>query len=269
MRILLTNDDGIYAPGLRALRHALRELGEVTIVAPASEESAVGHSITLHNPLIVREVYEEGSSLGFAVEGKPADCVKLGIVEIFDEAPDLVVSGINAGSNAGINVHYSGTVAAAIEGAFLDVTSIAVSLELSDEDHYERAARIAVSVIRDILDHRPSPGELFNLNIPNLAAGDPLGLRVSELGLVCYRETYEERVDPRGRRYYWLLPDQLKPGPGDAWQSDLAGLAERYVTLTPLHFDLTKRQRMETMKSWAWSDWTTEETIRRRDVDES
>ncbi|QDU62543.1 5'-nucleotidase SurE [Planctomycetes bacterium Pan216] len=256
MRILLTNDDGIYAPGVRALRHALTELGEVTIVAPASEESAVGHSITLQNPLMVREVREQGEAVGFAVEGKPADCVKLGMVEILDHVPDLIVSGINAGSNAGINVHYSGTVAAAIEGAFLDVTSIAVSLELPEESHYGRAAQIAVGIIRDILANRPAKGELFNVNIPNLAAGDPLGVRIAELGLVCYRESYEARTDPRGRRYYWLLPDQLHPG--DAHDSDLAGLAERYVTLTPLHFDLTKRERMASMNEWSWSPWAGE-----------
>src|SRR6186713_1508482 len=130
MKILLTNDDGIYAPGLRALRKELLKLGEVTVVAPAAEQSAVGHSITLLTPLLVQEVLdEENQPLGWAVEGKPADCVKLALVELLPQPPDLIVSGLNAGSNAGINVLYSGTVAAAVEGAFFRRTAIAVSLE--------------------------------------------------------------------------------------------------------------------------------------------
>ena len=130
MRILLTNDDGIYAPGLRALRPELRKLGEVVVVAPATEQSAVGHSVTLTTPLIVQEVLDEAQEpLGWAVEGRPADCVKLALLELLPAPPDVLVSGLNAGSNAGINVLYSGTVAAAIEGAFFQRTSIAVSLE--------------------------------------------------------------------------------------------------------------------------------------------
>src|SRR5215470_568949 len=131
VRILLTNDDGIYAPGLRALRKELLELGSVTVVAPATEQSAAGHSVTLLNPLLVSEVFEDDAktSLGWAVEGRPADCVKLALLELLREPPDVIISGLNAGSNAGINVLYSGTVAAAIEGAFFRKTSIAVSLE--------------------------------------------------------------------------------------------------------------------------------------------
>src|SRR5947209_19661277 len=132
MRILLTNDDGIYAPGLRALRKELQKLGEVLVVAPATEQSAVGHSITLLTPLLVQEILDEDKSLlGWAVEGRPADCVKLALLELLPEPPDLLVSGLNAGSNAGINVLYSGTVAAAIEGAFFQQTSIACSQQYS------------------------------------------------------------------------------------------------------------------------------------------
>src|SRR6266516_3652267 len=132
MRILLTNDDGIYAPGLQALRPELQKLGEVLVVAPSTEQSAVGHSVTLTTPLIVQEVLDEHKKpMGWAVEGRPADCVKLALRELLDEPPDLIVSGLNAGSNAGINVLYSGTVAAAIEGAFFQRPSIAVSLEYS------------------------------------------------------------------------------------------------------------------------------------------
>src|SRR5246127_3895668 len=159
MRILLTNDDGIYAPGLRALRKELQKLGEVLVVAPATEQSAVGHSITLLTPLVVQEVRDEQKQLmGWAVEGRPADCVKLALVELLKEPPDLVVSGLNAGSNAGINVLYSGTVAAAIEGAFFRRTSIAVSLEYTKPKplDFGKAAALARQVVEQILAQQPS-----------------------------------------------------------------------------------------------------------------
>src|SRR5438270_2447762 len=168
MRILLTNDDGIYAPGLRALRKELQKLGNVTVVAPATEQSATGHSITLLVPLMVQEVRDEdGSFLGWAVEGKPADCVKLALQELLPDPPDLVVSGLNAGSNAGINVLYSGTVAAAIEGAFFRRTAIAVSQAYGKPKAIDFAAGAAVArqVIEQVLQTKPEPGTLFNVNI--------------------------------------------------------------------------------------------------------
>jgi 5'-nucleotidase len=251
VRILLTNDDGILATGIRELRRVLERMGDVTMVAPASEQSAVGHSITLMNPLLVREVHEEGKPVGYAVEGKPADCVKLGLVQLLDKPPHLVVSGINAGSNAGINVLYSGTVAAAIEGAFFDVTSIAVSLTQPEDTHYAQAADIAGDVIEQILAQRPRAGELFNINIPDLSKGPPRGIRVARQALTCYRESYEARRDPRGRLYYWLLADPLMAD-GDL-DADMTALSHHYVTVTPLHFDLTDRDRLARMKSWDWS----------------
>src|SRR5881227_1342814 len=153
MHILLTNDDGVYAPGLRALRAELKKLGEVTVVAPATEQSAVGHSITLLTPLLIQEVFDEHNQrLGWAVEGRPADCVKLAVTQLLDKPPDLLISGINAGSNAGINVLYSGTVAAALEGAFYNVTAVACSLEYDKKIHdWPRAARYARQVVEQIL----------------------------------------------------------------------------------------------------------------------
>src|ERR1700722_19759613 len=161
MRILLTNDDGIYAPGLRALLPELRKLGEVIVVAPATEQSAVGHSVTLTTPLIVQEVLDDGRSpLGWAVEGRPADCVKIALRELLPQMPDLLVSGLNAGSNAGINVLYSGTVAAAIEGAFFRVTSIACSLEYAraTPPNFARGADLARRVIEQVVAHQPTAG---------------------------------------------------------------------------------------------------------------
>src|SRR5947209_4722651 len=171
LRILLTNDDGVYAPGLQALRHELLKLGDVTVVAPAGEQSAVGHSITLLTPLIVQEVLDESQQpMGWAVEGRPADCVKLALLELLPEPPDLVVSGLNAGSNAGINVLYSGTVAAAIEGAFFQRTSVAVSLEYTKPKplDFPRAAELARLVIEQIVRSHPAGAALFNVNIPAL-----------------------------------------------------------------------------------------------------
>src|SRR5438094_3236422 len=180
MRILLTNDDGVYAPGLRALRKELQKLGEVAVVAPAGEQSAVGHSITLLTPLLVQEVLDEHDCpMGWAVEGRPADCVKLALLELLPEPPDLVVSGLNAGSNAGINVLYSGTVAAAIEGAFCQLTSIAVSLEYTKPRplNFPHAAELARTVIERILAQEPPAGALFNVNIPSLEKGPVRGVR--------------------------------------------------------------------------------------------
>src|SRR5919206_4116543 len=171
MRFLLTNDDGIYAPGLRSLRHELLKLGSVTVVAPATEQSAAGHSVTLLNPLLVSEVFEDDGKtfIGWAVEGRPADCVKLALLELLPDPPDVIISGMNAGSNAGINVLYSGTVAAAIEAAFYHFTAIAVSLEYDKKiTDFPKAARYARQVIQQILANRPAPGSLFNVNIPVL-----------------------------------------------------------------------------------------------------
>jgi 5'-nucleotidase len=253
MRILLTNDDGIYAPGLRALRPALLKLGEVVVVAPATEQSAVGHSVTLTTPLIVQEVLdEERRPMGWAVEGRPADCVKLALRELLPEPPDLIVSGLNAGSNAGINVLYSGTVAAAIEGAFFRRTSIACSLEytrLRPLD-FTRGAEMACSVIEQILARRPADGTLFNVNIPSSERGPVRGIRVVPQNVAPYTEEFDRRVDPRGRVYFWSSPNFSCPEPHP--DTDVTALAEGYVTVTPLQFDLTQASLLNEMSSWEW-----------------
>src|SRR5260221_10499575 len=207
MRILLTNDDGIHAPGLRALRKELQTLGEVTVVAPAGEQSAVGHSVTLLTPLIIQEISDAGEFIGWAVEGRPADCVKLALLELLPEKPDLIVSGLNAGSNAGINVLYSGTVAAAFEGAFIGITSIAVSLEYTKPKlDFPKAAAVAWKVIEQIMAHKPAPGTLFNVNIPSLDNGPVRGVKTVPQNAMGYLETFDRRTDPRGRIYFWSNP---------------------------------------------------------------
>lgn len=253
MRILLTNDDGIYAPGLRALRAELRTLGEVVVVAPATEQSAAGHSVTLLTPLLVNEVFEDDGKtfVGWAVEGRPADCVKLALLELLPDPPDVIVSGLNAGSNAGINVLYSGTVAAAIEGAFYRRTAIACSLEYDKKIYdFPTAARYARQVVEQVLARNPEPGSLFNVNIPVLERGPIKGVRVLPQNVSPYQEQFDRRVNPRGRTYFWTSPDFTCPDPHP--DTDVTALAEGYITVTPLQFDLTDRARLGRMRDWEW-----------------
>jgi len=251
MQILLTNDDGIYAPGLAALERALQDLGDVTVVAPAQEQSGVGHSITFLSPVVVKEIFEGSRRRGWAVEGSPADCVKLGIFEFCKTRPTLVVSGINGGLNAGINVLYSGTVAAAIEGAFFDITSVAVSLEYDEHAQFDKAAQMARGVIEQILARKQPASQLYNLNIPTAAIDEPRGLKVVPMGLQRYGEHYEKRTDPRGRNYYWATSDP--PPQRGAEETDLTALEQGYLTLSPLHFDLTRHDVLTTMRDWEWT----------------
>lgn len=248
MQILLTNDDGIYAPGLAALEHELLQLGDVCVVAPATEQSGVSHSITFLSPLICKEVYEGQRRRGWAVEGSPADSVKIGIFEFCPRRPDLVVSGINGGLNAGINVLYSGTVAAAIEGAFFGISSVAVSLEFDEHAQYEKAARMARGVIEQILERKGPGPQLYNLNMPTRAMSEPSAVRVVPMGVSRYGEHYIKRKDPRGRTYYWAT-NEPPPPPGEN-ETDLTALAKGLVTLTPLQFDMTKHPVLKEMESW-------------------
>lgn len=249
MHILLTNDDGVFAPGLAALEAQLRHLGDVTVIAPATEQSGVGHSITFLTPLVCKSIHRDGRHWAWAVEGSPADCVKLAIAELLKDNPvDLVVSGINSGLNAGINVLYSGTVAAAIEGAFFGITSCAVSLERDDDADFQSAAVIARNVIGGILKQPESAGGLFNLNIPTSATASPRDLKIVPMGLAQYGRRYEKRKDPGGRDYYWALwtdPHEKPPEMTDVHQLSLGN-----VTLTPLHFDLTRSELLPQMATW-------------------
>ncbi|MFO0913725.1 MAG: 5'/3'-nucleotidase SurE [Pirellulales bacterium] len=251
MRILLTNDDGIYAPGLAALERELQSLGAVTTVAPYTEQSGVGHSITFLAPLVCHEIFDGDRRRGWAVEGSPADCVKIGVMELCGHRPDLVVSGINGGLNAGINVLYSGTVAAAVEGAFFGITSIAVSLEYDPHADFARAAVIARHVIEQVLERGPRAGQLLNLNIPTRATRERSQLAVVPMGVARYGEHFIKRSDPRGRTYYWATNDP-PPKPTDH-ETDLTALTRGQVTLSPLDFDLTRHQDLERLNSWKLS----------------
>ena len=249
MQILLTNDDGIYAPGLAAMERELRKMGDVCVVAPATEQSGVGHSITFLNPLIAKEIFEGDRRRGWAIEGSPADCVKIGVFEFCRQRPDLVVSGINGGLNAGINVLYSGTVAAAIEGAFFGITSVAVSLEYDEHAQFDKAAKMAAGIIGQILDNEDSTERLYNLNFPTSAMTHPKELRVVPMGVARYGEHFIKRQDPKGRNYYWATNDP--PPRAEPCETDLSALADGHVTLTPLHYNLTETQMLQRMASWS------------------
>jgi 5'-nucleotidase len=185
------------------------------------------------------------------VEGRPADCIKLALLELLPEPPDLIVSGLNAGSNAGINVLYSGTVAAAVEGAFFQRTSIAVSLEyVKPKLDFARGAELARRVVEQILAHNPGPGSLFNVNIPCLEKGPIRGIRSLPQNVAPYVERFDRRVDPRGRVYFWTVPELRCPDPHP--DTDVSALGEGYITVTPLQFNLTHRPLLETMRDWKW-----------------
>lgn len=248
MLILLTNDDGIYAPGLAALQRELRRLGEVRVVAPATEQSGVGHSITYLTPLIVKEVFFQEKPWGWAVEGSPADCVKIGVTELCPRRPDLVVSGINGGLNAGINVLYSGTAAAAIEGAFFRITSVAVSLEFDEHAQFDKAARLAGTVIEQLLAHKSPEPQLYNLNIPTAALDGSPQVRVVPMDVAQYGERFEKRRDPWGRDYYWATGQP--PAPTAAHETDLTVLAQGDIALTPLDYDMTRHTVLAEMQPW-------------------
>ena len=254
MLILLTNDDGIYAPGLAAIERELRQLGEVVVVAPATEQSGVGHSITYLTPLIVKEVFRsEGPAdgdrrWGWAVEGSPADCVKIGIHQFCPRPPDLVVSGINSGLNAGINVLYSGTVAAAIEGAFFGITSVAVSLQFDEHARFDRAARLASEIIEQILGQKTPEPQLYNLNVPTAALSGTPEVCVVPMNVARYGDSFEKRTDPFGRDYYWLTGGP--PAPTAGHETDLSALAKGKVTITPLDYNMTRQAVLAEMKQW-------------------
>jgi 5'-nucleotidase len=253
MLILLTNDDGIQAAGLWAMYRRLLDLGEVAVVAPLTMQSAAGHGITVMTPLVTSQVTVAEGFTGTAVDGRPADCVKLAISQLLPRPPDLVVSGINAGANVGINVIYSGTVAAAIEAAFLGVPAVAVSLYLRNgiPPDYAGAAALARRTLDQILAHGLSRSQVVSVNLPALAPGQaPAGIRVVRQCTRPWVDNYERRKDPRGRDYYWNTSVFTLATDDD--DTDVAALRDGYATVTPLHFDLTDRAQLE---KWSSSQW--------------
>jgi 5'-nucleotidase len=235
MLILLTNDDGIRSPGILAMYRALQGLGEVRVIAPETVQSATGHGITLSQPLLTSKVEVENAFTGTAVAGSPADCVKLAISQILPRRPDLVISGINSGANVGINVIYSGTVAAAIEAAFLGVPAIALSLYLKRDipPDYARTATFARRCISQILEAGLSGGQVVSVNIPSLRPNEePAGVKVVRQCTRPWNDTYERRKDPRGRDYFWN--SSVFALSTDEPDTDVAALRDNFITITPL-----------------------------------
>ena len=253
MLILLTNDDGIQAPGILAMYRELTSLGEVIVVAPETAQSATGHGITINAPLLTSRVTVENGFTGTAVDGRPADCVKLAFAQLLPRQPDLVVSGINAGANVGINVIYSGTVAAAIEAAFLGAAAIATSLFLRNHVpvDFARAAKISRQMIEMILSRGLPAGQVASVNVPALRPEEtPAGIRIVRQCTRPWVDTYERRQDPRGRDYFWNS-SIYSLGETEA-DTDVAALRDKFVTITPLQFDLTEHAML---KRWQQGEW--------------
>lgn len=245
-RILVSNDDGIFAKGIRSLAHGLRAIGSVEVVAPNAQQSAVGHALTVSLPLRV-ERFEEGDYVGRAVSGTPADCVKLAVRNLLEQPPDLIVTGINHGRNTGTSIVYSGTVSGATEGTMLGIPSIAVSLDSlrADADFSAAVAWTAV-IARKVLEHSLPPGVLLNVNVPAIPSDEIRGIRIVPQGMSYWNDRYDRRLDPMGREYYWLHGDYILEGE----ETDDHALNDGYVTVTPVHYRLTDQEMLAGLQAW-------------------
>ena len=248
MHVLLTNDDGIHAAGLWSLYRALAERHTVTVVAPDRECSAVGHAITLHQPLRATRVSVNGGCRGYAVTGTPADCVKLGIMEIIGHRPDAVIAGINAGANVGANLNYSGTVAAAKEAALCGTAGIAVSIDRPGANFGDDIAALAARLCEALAEKGLPFGTFVNVNLPDCPVREIRGVKVIRQAVVQLSESVDRRTDPRQRTYYWQGPDSQTFD--DDPEVDGAALGRRYIAITPVKCDMTDYRLLEDMKGW-------------------
>ncbi len=249
MKILLTNDDGIFAPGLWALHERFSRRHDVTVVAPDRERSAIGHAITLNRPLRSRLTPVNNGHKGHAVNGTPADCIKLALVEILDERPDLVISGVNPGANVGVNINYSGTVSAAKEAALYGVPAVAVSVQGFEMDYPEDAARFAETLVDKLAQRKLPFGTFLNVNLPNLPLNETAGVKISRQGVTRLSEYFEKRMDPRNRPYYWQGLDMQRFEEKDT-DIDGGALHGRYISVTPIKCDMTDYTVLEDLKTW-------------------
>ncbi len=244
VRILVTNDDGIASPGIHAVAAALGALGEVWIVAPDRERTAVGHAVTLHKPLRITKM----APRTFMVNGTPVDCVNLALVKILPGPPALILSGINRGVNLGDDVMYSGTVSGALEGTILGIPSIAVSQEGGETFRFEVGARYAARVAAEVLQHGLPAETILNVNIPDVPLRSIKGVKVTCLSRRRFNNPIVEKVDPRGRKYYWIA------GTRQSWSrkqdADHEALERRMVSVTPIHLDTTYHAMLEHFKAW-------------------
>jgi 5'-nucleotidase len=254
MHILVTNDDGVNAPGLLALTRAMLPLGKVSVLAPDRNWSASGHVKTLHRPLRVTEARLADDYPALATDGAPSDCVALAVLGILTESVDLVVSGINPGANVGHDMTYSGTVTAAMEGAICGLPSLAFSLDTSETGStlyfYDTAAAIAAQVVGMVQKNGLPQNVLLNVNVPNLPMSEIKGSLVTRLGLRIYRDVLVSREDPRGKPYYWIGGDAPTGVPEEG--TDIGALAGNFVSICPVQLDFTAHRSLETLRTWDW-----------------
>lgn len=244
MRILISNDDGYFAPGLAALAQALGSIAEVTVVAPERDRSGASNSLTLDRPLFLRK-----ASSGFSyVNGTPTDCVHLAVTGMLDQLPDMVVSGINHGANMGDDTIYSGTVAAATEGFLLGIPSIAISLAATGAGHYTTAAKVAVELVQRFRKQAFSQPMLLNVNVPDLPFNELQGTEITRLGKRHKAEPVMKSMNPRGETVYWVGAAGLAQDAGKG--TDFHAVANRYVSVTPLQVDLTQFDTLDTVRRW-------------------
>ena len=248
MKVLLTNDDGIHAQGLWALYQRFVDAHHVTVIAPDRERSAIGHAITLNQPLRATRVFFNGGVSGYAVTGTPADCIKLAMAEILPECPDVVVAGINPGANVGANLNYSGTVAAAKEASLGGAIGIAASIEGPKADYYDDAAWFVAHLCAQVNVKGLPFGTFLNVNIPNRPLKEIAGIRFSRQGVGLLSEYVEKRTDPRQRTYYWQGRDMQSFGNDP--EIDGAALGQNYISITPVKCDMTDYRTLEDMRSW-------------------
>ncbi len=247
MNIMVTNDDGIHAAGIRALAEAMSSLGSVTVVAPDRERSAASHSLTLHSPLRIFELHKGW----YAVDGTPTDCVNMGIHNMLPITPDLVVSGINHGANLGDAVTYSGTVAAAMEANLMGIPAIAFSLAtLASSDHYADAALMAVQVARQVIAHGLPADTFLNVNIPDCPRDKMLPPMITRQGKRTYKGSIVDKTDPRGRKYFWVGSEETHHN--DEPGTDFHAINRRHVSITPLHLDLTNHKTLQILARWTF-----------------
>jgi 5'-nucleotidase len=250
-RILITNDDGVESRGLLALKQALEPMGDVTVVAPDTNQSAVGHQKTLMRPLRVRERTLADGSLAFSVDGSPTDAVSVAFLGYFGHGFDLVASGINYGANLGDDITYSGTVSAAMEAVINSCPAFAISQEYYEHPDFSLAGRAAAAVARNILEHGLSPGELVNVNVPAIPVGDDAEFEVTRLGKRIYQDQLIARKDPRGIPYFWIGGP---PPSGLAVEgTDFHAVVNQKIAVTPIHLDLTGRRLLKRLRTWDWT----------------
>lgn len=248
MNILITNDDGIYASGISALKKSLEKIANVLVVAPDTEKSAVGHAITLSDPLRVKEIEKDGAFFGYSVNGTPADCVKLGIRCLTDKVIDIVVSGINLGPNTATNIIYSGTVSAAAEAVIMGIPGLAISINSFDIPEFEYSCQLARQLVQKIESFGLPDGTLLNVNVPPVKANEIVGVVITRQGKGRYEEFFDKRVDPNNRTYYWLAGKRLNIDVED--DVDDVVLRQNKVSITPIRYELTDMQMLKRLSEW-------------------